>query len=239
MFNKELLADGISQLNIPISDRQLEQFEKYCSLLIEKNKVMNLTSIVDEDEVIKKHFLDSLLVANVIDLNQIESVIDIGTGAGFPGIPLKIAFPNLKITLLDSLDKRIGFLREVADELELDNIEMVHGRAEDYGQDDNYRESYDLCVSRAVADLAVLSEYCIPLVKVGGSFISYKAENSLEEISNANNAVEILGGKIESQETCKIPGDDINRRFVSIKKVSSTDSKYPRRAGKPTKKPLK
>ena len=239
MFNSELLKDGMAQLNIEISDHQVEQFEKYCSLLIEKNKVMNLTSIVEPDEVIKKHFLDSVMIASQIDLKEIESAIDVGTGAGFPGIPFKIMFPNLNITLLDSLEKRIGFLREVCDELDLDNVNLIHGRAEDYGQDEEYREKFDLCVSRAVADLAVLSEYCIPLVKVRGKFASYKAADSLEEIGNAENAVKILGGKIISKDVVKMPLDDIERRFVIIEKEESTDEKYPRRAGKPTKKPLK
>ena len=165
-----------------LSKRQKEQFDKFYNILIEWNRVMNLTAITEYDEVVKKHFIDSLSVKNVINLKEVRSVIDVGTGAGFPGIPLKIAFPHLKVTLLDSLNKRVKFLNEVIFELDLKNIETVHGRAEDVARNEKYREQYDICVSRAVANLATLSEYCLPYVKIGGNFISYKSDNIEEEI---------------------------------------------------------
>ena len=199
---------------------------------------MNLTRITDEEEIITKHFVDSLMIAKVVDMEKVESLIDVGTGAGFPGIPIKIMWPEIKVTLLDSLDKRVGFLQEVIEELDLEGAKAIHGRAEDFGQDDNYREKFDLCVSRAVADLSVLSEYCIPFVKEQGEFISYKADGSEEEIHNAKNAIEVLGGCLERIATETIPGTNIKRQFAVIRKIEKTDSKYPRKAGKPSKKPL-
>ena len=199
---------------------------------------MNLTRITDEEEIITKHFVDSLMIAKVVDMEKVESLIDVGTGAGFPGIPIKIMWPEIKVTLLDSLDKRVGFLQEVIEELDLEGAKAIHGRAEDFGQDDNYREKFDLCASRAVADLSVLSEYCIPFVKEQGEFISYKADGSEEEIHNAKNAIEVLGGSLERIATETIPGTDIKRQFAVIRKIEKTDSKYPRKAGKPSKKPL-
>ena len=238
MFKENLLKENLAQLNINLSQKQVDQFKLYCSLLLEKNKVMNLTAITDVDEIINKHFVDSVLLRSVIELDN-EKIIDVGTGAGFPGIPLKIVFPNLKVVLLDSLDKRVKFLNEVIEKLGLEDIKAIHGRAEDIGQSEEYREKFDLCVSRAVADLSVLAEYCVPLVEVGGKFISYKAANSEVEIEQSANAISILGGKIETVETINLPGSDIDRSFAIIKKVANTDSKYPRRAGKPSKKPLK
>ncbi|MBP5772638.1 MAG: 16S rRNA (guanine(527)-N(7))-methyltransferase RsmG [Eubacterium sp.] len=234
-----LLEEILKKLNISLNEDQKQKFSDYYSLLLEKNKVMNLTRITDEEEFIIKHFADSLMISKVIEMEKIESLIDVGTGAGFPGIPIKIIYPNIKVTLLDSLDKRVGFLKEVIEKLELEDIEAVHGRAEDLGQDDNYREKYDLCVSRAVADLSVLSEYCIPFVKENGEFVSYKAEGSDKEIYAARNAIETLGAGLNSICTEKIPNTDINRQFAIIKKILKTDPKYPRKAGKPSKKPLK
>lgn len=234
-----LLEEILKKLNIYIDEDQKSKFAKYYSLLLEKNKVMNLTRITDEEEIIIKHFADSLMIGQVADMNKVESLIDVGTGAGFPGIPIKIMWPEIKVTLLDSLDKRVGFLKEVIEELDLEGIEAVHGRAEDFGQDADYRESFDLCVSRAVADLSVLSEYCIPFVKEQGEFISYKADDSEEEIHNARTAIETLGGNLERIATETIPGTNINRQFAVIRKIEKTDSKYPRKAGKPSKKPLK
>ena len=234
-----LLEDCLEKLNISIDEDQKSKFEKYYSLLLEKNKVMNLTRITDEREIIIKHFVDSLMICKVIEMDKVESLIDVGTGAGFPGIPIKIMWPNTKVTLLDSLDKRVGFLKEVIEELDLEGIEAVHGRAEDFGQDTNYREQFDLCVSRAVANLATLSEYCVPFVKDQGIFVSYKADESDEEINEAKAAIEILGGTIENISEEIIPGDEIKRKLVVIRKVEKTDSKYPRKAGKPSKKPLK
>lgn len=233
-----LLEDCLEKLNISIDEDQKSKFSKYYSLLLEKNKVMNLTRITDEEEIIIKHFVDSLMIAKVAEMEKVESLIDVGTGAGFPGIPIKIMWPEIKVTLLDSLDKRVGFLQKVIEELNLEGAKAIHGRAEDFGQDDNYREKFDLCASRAVADLSVLSEYCIPFVKEQGEFISYKADGSEEEIHNAKNAIEVLGGCLERIATETIPGTDIKRQFAVIRKIEKTDSKYPRKAGKPSKKPL-
>lgn len=237
------LVNICNKINIEISDDQINCFEKYYELLIEKNKVMNLTAITDKEDVIVKHFIDSIalipyLLDKGININNKLKIIDIGTGAGFPGLPLKIMMPDVKFTLLDSLNKRVSFLNEVIDELKLKDIEALHGRAEDYASDNNYREKYDICVSRAVANLSTLSEYCIPFVKEDGFFISYKAGESEEEINNSKNAIKILGGKINKVEEFVLPGTDASRVFVFIRKQELTDKKYPRKAGVPAKKPL-
>lgn len=235
---KNRLEEKVGQLSITISEKQKEQFIKFYELLTEWNKVMNLTAITEYDEVVEKHFVDSLSIIKAIDLETVESVIDIGTGAGFPGIPLKIAFPNLKITLLDSLNKRVKFLNTVIEELELSNIEAIHGRAEDYAKQQDYRGKYDLCVSRAVANLSTLSEYCLPYVRTGGMFIPYKSGEIEEELKKSKNAVKILGGNIEKNIKFQLPGTDIGRSFVKIKKIKDTPKKYPRKSGMPAKEPL-
>lgn len=237
------LVNICNKINIEISDDQINCFEKYYELLIEKNKVMNLTAITDKEDVIVKHFIDSIalipyLKDKGININNKLKIIDIGTGAGFPGLPLKIMMPDVKFTLLDSLNKRVSFLNEVIDELKLKDIEALHGRAEDYASDNKYREKYDICVSRAVANLSTLSEYCIPFVKEDGFFISYKAGESEEEINKSKNAIKILGGKINKVEEFVLPGTDVSRVFVFIRKQELTDKKYPRKAGVPAKKPL-
>ena len=237
------LVNICNKINIEISDDQINCFEKYYELLIEKNKVMNLTAITDKEDVIVKHFIDSIalipyLTDKGININNKLKIIDIGTGAGFPGLPLKIMMPDVKFTLLDSLNKRVSFLNEVIDELKLKDIEALHGRAEDYASNNKYREKYDICVSRAVANLSTLSEYCIPFVKEDGFFISYKAGESEEEINNSKNAIKILGGKINKVEEFVLPGTDASRVFVFIRKQELTDKKYPRKAGVPAKKPL-
>lgn len=229
----------LAELEIKLSEEQKEQFHQYYELLVEWNKVMNLTGITEYDEVNEKHFVDSLSVKKVIDLEKIESVIDIGTGAGFPGIPLKIAYPHLHVVLLDSLQKRIKFLDTVIETLGLENIETLHGRAEDYAKKVEYREKFDVCVSRAVANLSTLSEYCIPYVKKGGAFISYKSGEVDEEVKQSEKAVQILGGKIKDIIKFQLPGTEIGRSFVKIEKVESTKKKYPRKAGLPAKEPLK
>ncbi len=232
------LEKGCKELGLDLSDQQVEQFLKFYELLVEWNKVMNLTGITDYEEVISKHFLDSLLLVKAYDMSSVESVIDIGTGAGFPGIPLKIVFPQKKFILLDSLGKRIKFLDVVVDNLGFQKIELIHGRAEDYAKKEEYREQFDLAVSRAVANLASLSEYCIPFVKPGGAFIPYKSGNIQEELKQSEKAVSILGGKrIECKELL-LPDTDITRSFVLIEKVKHTSRKYPRKAGLPTKEPL-
>ena len=229
----------IKELGIELSELQFEQFEKYYKLLVEWNEFMNLTAITEYEEVYEKHFLDSLAVVKAIDMNEVESVIDIGTGAGFPGIPLKIAFPHLKIVLLDSLNKRIKYLNTVVDELNLENVETLHGRAEDHAKKAEYREQFDLCVSRAVANLATLSEYCLPYVKVDGNFISYKSGEITGEAEEAKKAVSILGGNVKKIKKFLLPESDITRSFVVIEKKKTTPKKYPRKAGTPSKEPIK
>ncbi|MDD5968394.1 16S rRNA (guanine(527)-N(7))-methyltransferase [Anaerostipes sp. 992a] len=234
----EQLRKKAEILGISLTEQQCLQFQKYYEYLIEKNKVMNLTGITEKEEVIDKHFIDSLGLAAKMDLTKPLTVLDLGTGAGFPGIPLKIAFPNLTITLLDSLNKRIKFLDEVIDLLGLTGIETIHGRAEDYAKPGKLREQFDLCVSRAVANLSSLSEYCIPYVKEGGYFIPYKSGNIDEELKKAGHAIGMLGGKVESVEEFQIPGTDIERTFVKIKKRKATPKRFPRKAGMPSKDPL-
>lgn len=232
-FKKDL-----TEYHISLDENQLCQFMSYYELLIEWNQVMNLTAITDFDEVCKKHFIDSLSIVKACDMNAAMSIMDIGTGAGFPGIPLKIAFPNLKMTLLDSLQKRVGFLQIVIENLKLNDIEILHGRAEDYAKEKRFREQYDLCVSRAVANLSTLSEYCLPFVKTGGRFISYKSEKLAEEIKTAEKAIGILGGRIENRVEFQIPCSDIYRNLLVIYKRKETPANYPRKAGVPSKKPI-
>ena len=234
-----VLTKKVKELSIVLNDKQIQQFEQYYNILVEWNKVMNLTAITEYEEGVEKHFLDSLTIVYAINMGKIETLIDVGTGAGFPGIPLKIAFPHLKVTLLDSLNKRIKFLNEVIDLLELDDIKAIHGRAEDYAKQAEYREEYDICVSRAVANLATLSEYCLPYVKVDGLFVPYKSGEIDEELKSSEKAVSILGGKVEEVVKFQLPGTDIGRSFVKIHKIKETKKKYPRKAGMPTKEPLK
>lgn len=231
IFKEQLIEYGLD-----VTDEKINQFNRYYELLIEWNEKMNLTAITEYDEVLMKHFLDSVSIIKIYDMNKVNNIIDIGTGAGFPGIPIKIMFPHINITLLDSLNKRITFLNTVIDELGLENVYTIHGRAEDFARDVKYREQFDLCVSRAVANLSTLSELCIPFVKVGGSFISYKSDKSEEEINSAVNAINILGGKITKNITFTIK--DNGRSLVNILKVKNTSKKYPRKAGVPSKEPL-
>ena len=234
----EAFAAECEALGISLSEKQLDQFLTYYHMLIEKNKVMNLTAITEFEEVLQKHFLDSLSVVKAYELSGRESMIDIGTGAGFPGIPLKIAFPEMKIILLDSLNKRLVFLNEVIEELGLENIETIHGRAEDFGKDQKYREQFDLCLSRAVANLSTLSELCLPFVKRGGYFISYKSGQVDEEVQDAKRAIQLLGGKNTRLEKFALPNSDISRSFVVISKAISTPDNFPRKPGIPAKKPI-
>lgn len=266
---------GLDYIGITLNDRQIEQFLNYYELLVEKNKVMNLTAITEFDEVIEKHFIDSLLLAKVVDLRGNLKIIDLGTGAGFPGLPIKIAFPQVHMVLADSLNKRIKFLDEVIEALNLNDIgsiqtldvmndsgsiqvsegtefagnypsgiddlpgiKTVHGRAEDLGRKSEYREQFDLCVSRAVANLATLSEYCLPFVKVGGYFVSYKSGNVDNELQQSQKAIHILSGDAIKCEKMSLPGTDVGRSFVIVRKNAPIHKKYPRKAGTPGKEPL-
>ncbi len=230
--------NGLNELGIALSLKQREQFDQYYNLLVEWNKVMNLTGITDYDEVNLKHFIDSLSIVRIIDMDSVRKVIDVGTGAGFPGIPLKIAFPDMEIVLLDSLNKRVKFLNEVISKLGLKKICAVHGRAEDIARDKSYREQFDLCVSRAVANLSTLCEYSLPFLWISGSFVSYKGECSENEIKQAEKAINVLGGEISDINRFKLPGSEIGRSLIKIEKIKKTPGKYPRKAGLPSKSPL-
>ena len=235
-YNTDKLKKGLDELGISHSNQQIEQLLTYYEMMIEKNKVMNLTSITEFDEAVEKHFLDSLSLVRVASLHSNWKILDLGTGAGFPGIPLKIAFPKLQIVLADSLNKRIRFLQEVIDTLGLEDVTAVHGRAEEMGRNILYREQFDLCVSRAVANLSSLSEYCIPFVKTGGAFISYKSGEVDEEATQAKRAIYLLGGEVK--DIYKFDLFDQKRSFVVIEKERKTPKAYPRKAGTPTKEPL-
>lgn len=237
-YNIERLTTGCEKIGVSLTEEQLNQFIKYYELLVEWNSFMNLTAITEFDEVVTKHFVDSISLIKAVDLNKPLSVIDIGTGAGFPGIPLKIAFPELKITLLDSLNKRIKFLDEVISQLGLKEIEAIHGRAEDAAKSEDLREKFDLCVSRAVANLSTLSEYCLPFVKVGGIFVSYKSEKITEEMKMAEKAISVLGGEYLNQVEFTLPDSDIYRNLFMIEKKKVSPKKYPRKAGLPSKEPI-
>lgn len=239
MYNTEKFEKGLEDLGITLSEKQIGQFLKYYEILVEWNSFMNLTGITEFEEVITKHFLDSLAVVTVCDPASAGSVIDIGTGAGFPGLPLKIAFPHLEVVLLDSLNKRIKFLNEVILQLGLDGIRTIHGRAEDFARDQNYRESFDLCVSRAVANLSSLSEYCLPYTALGGRFISYKSGKIDEELAEAEKAIRVLGGETENVVKFNLADTDMERSFVVIEKKRHTPKAYPRKAGLPGKEPIR
>lgn len=234
-FSKEL-KDKSSKINIDINEEKIEKFYKYMNLLLEWNEKINLTAIIQPSEIILKHFIDSLTIQQYID-SENQQMIDVGTGAGFPGIPISIVNESQDITLLDSLNKRILFLDDVIDKINLNNIKTIHSRVEDFGKNKNQREKYDIATSRAVAPLNVLLEYLLPLVKVGGKCICMKGSN-IEEIENSKNALKILGGEIEKIEKINLPDSDNERNIIIVKKIKSTPEKYPRKPGVPTKEPL-
>lgn len=236
--NSIFLAD-LKEWNLNLNETQLAQLEKYYEMLVEKNKVMNLTAITEYEDVLKKHFLDSLALSQLMSLEKKKiKLLDMGTGAGFPGIPLKIAFPEMEVMLMDSLNKRIVFLQEVIDELGLTGITAIHGRAEEAALKTEYREKFDFCVSRAVARLVSLTEFCLPFVKQGGYFIPYKSGEIKEELQEAKFAIRELGGEYRKTYEYTLPNSDIERTLIQIEKLKQTPKKYPRGGGKPLKQPL-
>ncbi len=239
MEKTELLQQSCVKMGVTLTDAMTAQFMEYMALLLEWNEKMNLTAITEEQDVILKHFADCISVLPHLELQGNESIIDVGTGAGFPGIPLKIACPSLSVTLLDSLQKRIGFLEEVKNVLALQDVTCVHGRAEDGGQNPMYREQFDLCVSRAVANLAVLAEYCLPFVKVGGKLAALKGPDAMHEVEQAKGALQKLGGTVVQIIDIEIPFTDLQHKLILIEKEAQTPKAYPRKAGKINKNPLK
>ena len=236
--NSVFLTD-LKEWNLELNETQLMQLEKYYEMLVEKNKVMNLTAITEYEDVLKKHFLDSLALSQLMNLSGKKyKLLDMGTGAGFPGIPLKIVFPELEVTLMDSLNKRIVFLQDVISELGLTGITAVHGRAEEAALKPEYREKFDFCVSRAVARLVSLSEFCLPFVKQGGYFVPYKSGEIKEELQEAKFAIRELGAEYRKTYEYQLPNSDIERTLLQIEKLKQTPKKYPRGGGKPLKQPL-
>lgn len=234
----ELLKNGCRIYGIELNDEQVSKFIMYKELLKEWNKKINLTAITEDEDIIKKHFLDSVSIVTSKVIRENSSIIDVGTGAGFPGIPLKIIMPSIKVVLLDSLNKRLNFLNEVIINLKLNNIVTLHGRAEDMAKDENYREKFDIATARAVANLSVLSEYCIPYVKVGGFFIAMKGPSCDEEVNNSKNAIGILGGRIKDIVNTTIYNENMEHKLVIVEKIKNTDKKYPRKSSQIEKKPI-
>lgn len=236
-YDLKKFDQALDDFKIVLNQKQRDQFIRFYEILLEWNSFMNLTAITEFDEVIEKHFVDSLSIVRVIQMEN-QKLIDLGTGAGFPGIPIKIAFPETSILLADSLNKRVKFLNHVICELDLKDVAAVHGRAEDLAKMKNHREQYDICVSRAVANLATLSEYCIPFVKQDGYFISYKSETGDKETNEAQSAIEQCGGILDRVDAFQLPGTEYNRKLICIHKIKKTDLKYPRKAGIPAKEPI-
>lgn len=231
-MNIDLFKQGMAELNLEVKETQVGKFSRYSALLKEWNEKMNLTAIVDDDGIAVKHFLDSILPLSCVDIPTHAKMADIGTGAGFPGIPIKIMREDMSVTLLDSLKKRITFLEEVGKEIELKNVEYIHGRAEEFGKNNKYREKFDVVVSRAVANLKVLCEYCLPFIKVGGVFVALKAEDIEEELNSAKAMIGSLGGVVEDIIEVPLPKSDITRKMVVIRKAKNTPTQFPRRPNK-------
>lgn len=239
MENKDILRKGIEELGISVNDKILQDFKVYREVLVDWNQKMNLTGIEEEREVYIKHFLDSISAITNNYIKDGMSIIDVGTGAGFPGLPLRICLKNVKLTLLDSLNKRINFLQEVSAKVGIDDIEFIHGRAEDFGKDENYREKYDIATARAVAGLPVLIEFCAPFIKLGGYFVCLKGPNANLELEEAKKAIEIMGLEFVEKIDVKLPEFDLSHNILVFKKIKNTPEKYPRKAGKPSKNPIK
>lgn len=239
MTNADILKKGIEDLGLKCSDETIDKFSKYREILVEWNQKMNLTGIEEEKEVYIKHFLDSVAAVKKGYIKDGMSIIDVGTGAGFPGLPLRICLENSKVTLLDSLNKRINFLSEVCTNINIDDIELIHGRAEDFGKDEKYREQYDIATARAVAGLPILMEFCVPFIKVGGYFVCLKGPNADTELEESRKAMEILGLEFVEKIDVELPEIELKHNIVVFKKVNSTPAKYPRKAGKPVKTPIK
>ena len=233
------LAEALQDMKISYNEEMLRQFETYMERILEWNEKVNLTTITDKEEFVKKHYIDSAAICGFQQMKDAKRIIDVGTGAGFPGVPLAILNPEKDFFLMDSLNKRIKIIQEISDEVGIRNVTFRHGRAEDLAQKKEYREQFDLCVSRAVANLAVLSEYCLPFVRPGGWFAAYKSGAVEQELKESLRAIEILGGQLEENGLLKIKGYDLDHQLLFIKKVKKTLSKYPRKAGTPAKEPLK
>lgn len=233
------LIKTFHKLNIPFDDQVIIRFEKYMNGILKWNKMVNLTTIIERESFIKKHFIDSLLSVPSREFQHAEKIIDVGTGAGFPGIPLALIASDKQFVLIDSLNKRIKIIEELCDEIGIDNVQLIHGRAEELGKNKQHRESYDLCVSRAVANLSTLSEYCLPFIKKGGYFLAYKGPGAGEEMDVAKKAITVLGGRLEREEEAALSDFELEHRILFIRKEKNTPSKYPRKAGTPSKEPIK
>ncbi len=231
-MNQDILIKGAEELNQPLSEKQIECFSDYSRLLVEWNEKMNLTAVTDPDGISVKHFLDSILPLSYVNIAENSSVADIGTGAGFPGIPIKIMRPDIELTLVDSLNKRINFLKTVAEEIGLEDTECIHGRAEELARKSEFRDSFDVVVSRAVANMTVLCEYCLPFVKKGGIFVALKADNATDEINDAKSMIGNLGGAVEDIISAPLPMSDMTRTLVVVRKTEDTPKQFPRRSDK-------
>lgn len=237
-MNPEQFVSKLNEQNIQLNAYQIEQFDKYFQILVEWNKKMNLTSLISQSDVYLKHFFDSISIVFYVNMKKITTICDVGAGAGFPSIPLKICYPHLEITIVDSLKKRIGFLSHLVDELELDHITLEHSRAEDAGRNKRHREKYDLVTARAVARMSVLSELCLPFCKQNGQFIAMKGANFDKELQEGKKAISTLGGDIDKVHTFTLPAEHSERSIVIINKKRKTPNQYPRQAGTPNRNPI-
>ncbi|MBU5263464.1 16S rRNA (guanine(527)-N(7))-methyltransferase RsmG [Bacillus atrophaeus] len=237
-MNIEEFTSGLAEKGISLSSRQLEQFELYYEMLVEWNEKINLTSITEKKEVYLKHFYDSITAAFYVDFKQVNTICDVGAGAGFPSLPIKICFPHLQVSIVDSLNKRITFLEKLAEALQLENTSFYHDRAETFGQRQDLRESYDIVTARAVARLSVLSELCLPLVKKNGLFVALKAASAEEELKAGKKAIATLGGELEQVHSFKLPLEESDRNIIVMRKKKNTPKKYPRKPGTPNKSPI-